>query len=42
MREDPLDKVLADSRVAEAPFLLDRQMGKALEQRRGEQTAPVA
>ena len=40
--EDPLDEVLAQPRIAEAPLLLDRQVRQLLHQGRGEEAGLAA
>jgi hypothetical protein len=40
--EDPLDEVVAEPGIGQPPFFLDRQVGKLLDERRGEQPAAAA
>ena len=42
IRENPLNEILAQMRIAQAPFLLDRQIRKTSNQRRREQSGAVA
>src|SRR4029077_367831 len=41
MDEDPGDEVLAQTRIVQPPLLLDREIGQARRQRRGEEAAPL-